>query len=100
MRHVEPWAARHLLVYERYMICFRVALPMGWDTDLESAIATQWKRGETFTLDQVYALAPMLAKKHPGNLNVKAKLRQALQHLRDSGTVQFVNNNGSYKRLK
>ena len=53
-----------------------------------------------FVLDDVYnACAAAAAKEYPKNRNVSAKLRQQLQHLRDLGIVEFVDNQGRYRRL-
>jgi len=51
-----------------------------------------------FTLSDVYHYELILAKKHPQNNNVKAKIRQQLQLLRDSGFIEFLGN-GRYKKL-
>ena len=42
-----------------------------------------------FTLDEVYAFADGLGKKHPNNHHIKDKLRQQLQVLRDKGYLEF-----------
>jgi type II restriction enzyme len=43
-----------------------------------------------FTLDDVYAFEPDLARLYPGNDNVRPKIRQQLQVLRDKGFLQFT----------
>ena len=43
-----------------------------------------------FTLDDVYAFEPDLARLYPGNNNVRPKIRQQLQVLRDQGFLQFT----------
>jgi len=42
-----------------------------------------------FSLDEVYAFEPILKAKHPANNNIKAKIRQQLQMLRDKGILEF-----------
>ncbi|HEX7761537.1 MAG TPA: DpnI domain-containing protein [Caulobacteraceae bacterium] len=42
-----------------------------------------------FTLDDVYAFEPRLAALYPGNHNVRPKIRQQLQVLRDAGWLAF-----------
>jgi len=49
-----------------------------------------------FTLDEVYAFERHLGDLYPGNQNVKPKIRQQLQYLRDRGFVEFVSR-GSYR---
>ena len=43
-----------------------------------------------FTLDDVYAFELHLGDLYPGNQNVKPKIRQQLQYLRDRGFIDFV----------
>jgi type II restriction enzyme len=45
---------------------------------------------ESFTLDDVYAFEPRLAALYPRNNNVRPKIRQQLQVLRDRGWVEFT----------
>jgi type II restriction enzyme len=44
----------------------------------------------TFTLDDVYAYEQRLSALYPGNRNVRPKIRQQLQVLRDNGYLDFV----------
>jgi len=53
----------------------------------------------TFTLANVYAFEDELAAKHPENHNVRAKIRQQLQVLRDLGFVEF-SGPGLYRHLR
>jgi type II restriction enzyme len=43
-----------------------------------------------FTLDDVYGFEAELAALYPGNRNVRPKIRQQLQVLRDQGYLQFL----------
>ena len=45
---------------------------------------------DAFTLDDVYAFEDRLAGVYPGNNNVRPKIRQQLQVLRDQGFLEFV----------
>jgi type II restriction enzyme len=45
---------------------------------------------EEFTLEEVYGFEGYLQAKHPLNYNVKPKIRQQLQFLRDRGLIEFV----------
>ncbi len=60
----------------------------GWTLDILKLI--QRIGTLEFTLDQVYAYQSELACLHPGNRNIKAKIRQQLQTLRDLGFVAFL----------
>ena len=50
----------------------------------------------TFTLDEVYAQEARLQALYPGNRNVRPKIRQQLQVLRDQGYLVFLGG-GSYR---
>ncbi len=54
--------------------------------------------GNTFTLTQVYECEHWLESLHPENHNVKAKIRQQLQIMRDKGLVEFVSR-GRYRKI-
>ncbi|HEY3800376.1 MAG TPA: DpnI domain-containing protein [Caulobacteraceae bacterium] len=45
---------------------------------------------DAFTLDDVYAFEPRLSALYPGNHNVRPKIRQQLQVLRDQGWLTFL----------
>lgn len=53
---------------------------------------------EEFSLSDVYVFSDILQEKHPTNHNVKPKIRQQLQVLRDKGFIEFLGN-GSYRKL-
>lgn len=72
---------------------------MGWKDDVKMVIQNKWSVGQMFTLDDVYQFRGQFAKSHPNNGHVTDKIRQTLQYLRDDGIIEFVDNNGYYKRL-
>lgn len=51
-----------------------------------------------FTIDDVYSFETILSAKHPNNHNVRPKIRQQLQYLRDKGFLQFTQR-GKYKKI-
>lgn len=51
-----------------------------------------------FLLDDVYAFADELQRKHPENRFVRDKIRQQLQYLRDKGFIRFVER-GKYRKI-
>jgi len=53
---------------------------------------------DVFTLQEVYSFEKQLSRLHPNNRNVKAKIRQQLQYLRDIGLLEFTRP-GIYKKL-
>ena len=52
----------------------------------------------SFSLEDVYGFEGRLAAIYPGNNNVRPKIRQQLQVLRDRGWVEFVGR-GRYRRV-
>lgn len=68
----------------------------GWLLDVLKCVESIGK--PEFTLDEVYTFERHLGDLYPGNQNVRPKIRQQLQFLRNQGFVEFVSR-GSY-RLK
>jgi type II restriction enzyme len=60
----------------------------GWLLDV--LVCVERIRKQEFSLDDVYAFESYLQAKHPLNRNVRAKIRQQLQILRDKGLIRFV----------
>lgn len=51
-----------------------------------------------FTLQQIYQFENILSNKHPNNNNIRAKIRQQLQLLRDNGFIEF-SGKGIYRKI-
>jgi type II restriction enzyme len=66
----------------------------GWLLDVMKCVESLGER--EFTLDEVYAFERHLGGLYPGNQNVKPKIRQQLQYLRDRGFIDFVSR-GNYR---
>jgi type II restriction enzyme len=66
----------------------------GWLLDVMKCVESLGKRD--FTLEEVYAFERHLGDLYPGNQNVKPKIRQQLQYLRDRGFIEFVTR-GQYR---
>ena len=66
----------------------------GWLLDIMYCIDLL-KKNE-FTLNDIYSFEDYLKAKHPNNNNIKAKIRQQLQILRDKGYLRFISR-GKYK---
>lgn len=66
----------------------------GWTGDVLSCVQSLGK--ETFTLNEMYEFEDELAKRHPQNRNVKPKIRQQLQILRDHAVLDFLGR-GEYR---
>ncbi|UZE48237.1 DpnI domain-containing protein [Rhodopseudomonas sp. P2A-2r] len=69
----------------------------GWLLDVMKCVEALGK--PEFTLDDVYAFEQHLSHRYPDNQNVRPKIRQQLQYLRDRGFVEFVSR-GSYRLSK
>lgn len=59
----------------------------GWTLDVLRAVRQLGK--SEFTLEEMYAFEPHLKALHPNNQNVRPKIRQQLQVLRDLGLITF-----------
>jgi type II restriction enzyme len=66
----------------------------GWLLDIMHCIDKINKKD--FSLNDIYVFEKYLKSKHPQNNNIKAKIRQQLQILRDRGFLTFENR-GKYK---
>lgn len=53
--------------------------------------------GDTFTLDDAYRFEETLAGRYPENHNIRPKIRQQLQVLRDRGVIEFLGR-GHYRK--
>ncbi len=59
----------------------------GWTLDVLNAVRKL--KAQEFTLSQVYASEKYFEATHPGNRNIRPKIRQQLQVLRDLGFLEF-----------
>lgn len=69
----------------------------GWIMDVLHCV--NCLQANEFSLDDMYQFAEILAAKHPENNNIKPKIRQQLQFLRDKGVIEFVKK-GFYKKVR
>jgi len=68
----------------------------GWLFDVLNCVNSY--SSEVFSLSDVYTFENLLNQKHPDNNNVKAKIRQQLQFLRDKGFIEFLGR-GQYRKI-
>lgn len=66
----------------------------GWTLDVLNAVRSLGK--SEFQLWEVYQSDEFLGRLHPGNHNIRPKIRQQLQILRDLGLLNFLGD-GSYR---
>lgn len=74
----------------------RVGDARGWLLDVMRCV--EEVAMSEFTLSDVYAFEARLAELYPSNKNVRPKIRQQLQVLRDHGYLEFLSR-GHYRRL-
>lgn len=67
----------------------------GWLLDILNCVNKT--EDNEFTLDQMYGFENILAAHHPDNNNIRAKIRQQLQVLRDRGLIAFTGR-GRYRK--
>ena len=68
----------------------------GWLMDIINCINKL--PNKRFTLNEIYSFESELQIKHPQNHNIKPKIRQQLQFLRDKGFIEFLGN-GNYRNI-
>jgi hypothetical protein len=66
----------------------------GWFEEIADCVLRIGK--SEFALRDLYGFEPELAKKYPGNRNIRAKIRQQLQRLRDQKKIDFLGD-GTYR---
>lgn len=69
----------------------------GWKRDIFSCLLNITK--DVFSLEDVYKFKKQLFQIHPENRNIKPKIRQQLQILRDMGLIEFTLEKGVYRKL-
>jgi type II restriction enzyme len=67
----------------------------GWLLDV--LVCVERIKKQEFSLEDVYGFEAYLQAKHPENHNVRAKVRQQLQFLRDKGVIEFLGR-GQYRK--
>lgn len=67
----------------------------GWLLDILNCVNSI--QSDNFTLNDMYGFEDILQARHADNHNVKAKIRQQLQILRDKGYIEFMGK-GMYKK--
>lgn len=67
----------------------------GWLFDILTCVNNMPR---LFTLEEIYSFESALKVKHPKNNNIKPKIRQQLQFLRDRGFIEFLGN-GKYEKI-
>lgn len=68
----------------------------GWIIDVLTCIDAI--EADTFTLNEVYDFESHFSQLHPQNKNIRPKIRQQLQRLRDAGLLEFLGK-GRYRRI-
>jgi len=68
----------------------------GWELDVFNCLKSI--ENDVFSLSDVYAFEDTLGELHPNNFNIKAKIRQQLQYLRNLGLIEFKER-GVYRKL-
>lgn len=69
----------------------------GWLMDILHCVSRI--PASVFTLKEVYKFENELQIKHPQNNNIRPKIRQQLQFLRDKGVLEFLGK-GKYRKIE
>jgi len=75
----------------------KTEIKKGWISDVNDCIKKLEK--DEFTLQEIYKFSEELKEKYPNNHHIEDKIRQMLQELRDAGVIQFLDNNGNYRKI-
>lgn len=67
-----------------------------WQKDVYEIIDT--RMNDSFSLNELYEYENSLREIHPNNFNIRPKIRQVLQQLRDKGLIKFEEP-GNYKKI-
>ena len=68
----------------------------GWLMEVLNCI--NYISSDEFSLSDIYKFEDVLSQKYPNNQNIRPKIRQQLQFLRDRGYIEFLEN-GKYRKL-
>jgi len=68
-----------------------------WKTEVRRCVD---KLPKQFSLADAYLYKGELQELFPASKNVESRIRENLQLLRDDGYLEFIDNNGNYRRLK
>lgn len=72
-----------------------------WKIALEHEFRAHYVIGQDFSLTDLYRRAEdSLQRQFPSNNRVRATMRNVLQQLRNDGLLLFVDNDGTYRRLR
>lgn len=70
-----------------------------WVGDLRMLVQSSFRIGEEFDRQSVIALASAIIARHPNAVTPEQTISWALQKLGNEGTIEFVDNDGTYKRV-
>jgi hypothetical protein len=74
---------------------------MSWRSTLAREIRSNYAVGQIFSLTDLYRRSESaLQKEFPRNTRARATMRNVLQQLRNDGMLAFMDDHGTYKRLR
>ena len=73
---------------------------MTWHDSVLDKLGNKYAAGETFTIEDVYALEHAMKEMYPNNKHVRETLRDLMQQYRDEGLVRFSDYEGGYLVLE
>jgi hypothetical protein len=68
-----------------------------WSKHIETRIKRRFAPEERFTIEDLYKLEEEMARLYPENRHIRETIRDVVQDLRDDGTLDFVDNQGTYR---
>jgi hypothetical protein len=73
---------------------------ISWPESLKRLIAFHADVGGTFTIEDLYSHESSLARRYPDNRHIRETIRDKVQDLRNEGYIEFLDNQGTYRRLQ
>jgi hypothetical protein len=70
-----------------------------WSSELWGMISGRFAVGQRFSIEDIYAWEEYLAEKHPNNRHIRETCRDKLQEFRDLDLIEFVDDEGVYRRI-
>lgn len=69
-----------------------------WKYEVKQCIVKLYNHGKrSFTLTDMYLFIPELEKRTGRRSNIKSRIRENLQKLRDDGFIEFLDYQGTYR---
>jgi hypothetical protein len=73
--------------------------PRTWRSEVWGLIEKRFAVGQQFSLQDVYGWEEHLSEKYPNNRHIRETCRDVLQQFRELDLIEFVDDEGTYRRI-